>query len=380
MGRPAPREDYASTYYPNELDAAHAVPVDVGVGSELRGVDIQVRRERVYSIRGKVTGSSTKDFADYRNLTIVRRNEKAAFRSEILHQVQIDSRDGTFESPYLFPGTYVLHVGVGYSGSMNGGLMLLDRPSAVNGNLAGRMEVSIRDADVEGVVLELRPALEISGTIEVESNNPADMPRPTGPAQLGQLQVGLSEIDGLNGGGAVQPKSDGTFQLGWFEPARYLVGVENCPEGLYVKSVRFGAQDVLHAPLGLTSGGGGTLEILLGKSPAEVIGTTHILDSDQRQSVSVALWPVVPELGRRRTVRSVYAGGEGTFQFKDLAPGEYYLAAWEEVEYGLAENPDFRASVQREASKFTVQRGSRLTMDVDVIPRDRIAAEVAKFR
>jgi len=43
-----------TTFYPNSLDAQGAAPVDVAGGSEVSGVNIRVRKERVYSIRGKV--------------------------------------------------------------------------------------------------------------------------------------------------------------------------------------------------------------------------------------------------------------------------------------------------------------------------------------
>src|SRR5579862_2727642 len=42
-----------TTYYPNSPDAQGAAPVDVAGGSEMSGINIRVRKQKVYSIRGK---------------------------------------------------------------------------------------------------------------------------------------------------------------------------------------------------------------------------------------------------------------------------------------------------------------------------------------
>src|SRR5207253_10278594 len=49
----APKATDVTTFYPNALDAKSAAPVDVGAGGEIRGIEIRLRRERTYSIRGK---------------------------------------------------------------------------------------------------------------------------------------------------------------------------------------------------------------------------------------------------------------------------------------------------------------------------------------
>src|SRR5207248_2679210 len=49
---------YAATYYPSTMDSANAVPVDVGAGSEIRGIDIRLRKTQVFRIRGKVANAT----------------------------------------------------------------------------------------------------------------------------------------------------------------------------------------------------------------------------------------------------------------------------------------------------------------------------------
>ena len=60
--RPGRVENPASnvtTYYPDSVDAAGATALQVDAGSELRGIDIRIRRERVFSIRGLTIDAAT---------------------------------------------------------------------------------------------------------------------------------------------------------------------------------------------------------------------------------------------------------------------------------------------------------------------------------
>jgi Carboxypeptidase regulatory-like domain len=49
-----PQESYVLTYYPDSLDAATAVALDILPGTELRSVEIRLRKARTFRISGKV--------------------------------------------------------------------------------------------------------------------------------------------------------------------------------------------------------------------------------------------------------------------------------------------------------------------------------------
>src|SRR5258707_694389 len=58
-GRPnTSQEGNITTFYPNGTDAASGVPVDVAAGGEMRGVDIRLRKAKVYTVRGKAVDAS----------------------------------------------------------------------------------------------------------------------------------------------------------------------------------------------------------------------------------------------------------------------------------------------------------------------------------
>ena len=43
-------------------------------------------------------------------------------------------------------------------------------------------------------------------------------------------------------------------------------------------------------------------------------------------------------------------------------------------------NPEFRTAIQLDASKVSLKEGSRATVDLNVIPKDRVTAELAKLK
>src|SRR6202011_1002761 len=60
--RPAtkgPEEGFIPTYYPNAADAASSSPVDVGPGAEVRGIDMRLRKARVFKVEGRILNVAT---------------------------------------------------------------------------------------------------------------------------------------------------------------------------------------------------------------------------------------------------------------------------------------------------------------------------------
>src|SRR6185503_20253495 len=51
-----PEMVFTATYYPSTPDQLQAIPVDVTSGNEMRGIDIRLRKTRVFRIRGTVAG------------------------------------------------------------------------------------------------------------------------------------------------------------------------------------------------------------------------------------------------------------------------------------------------------------------------------------
>jgi hypothetical protein len=261
-GRVLNRASNVPTYYPDSVDPAGATALQIVAGSELRGIDIRMRQERVFSVRGLTIDAATGKPATTNLIALLKGGSQNGFGPT----PQTSSReDGTFELRNLLPGEYVL----------------VTSPNNPAEFAYGREEVSISDSDVIGVKLTLAKGTTVTGTVKLEGDGPPIRP-----------MIVLADVEETLGHSSnAQAADDGTFALHGVMPVRYAAIVDSLPEGVYVKSIRFGQQDVTRTMLDLTSGVSGTLDILLSPRAAEVSGTVRNKDGVAMTGLEVTLWP-----------------------------------------------------------------------------------------
>jgi protocatechuate 3,4-dioxygenase beta subunit len=368
-GRPgAGQEGNVTTFYPNGTDASSAAPIDVAAGGELRGIDIRLRRAKVYAVRGKVASPSGITQA---LVALVKKEDSGNAASALIGGGVTQLRpDGGFEYRGIVPGAYVLQV---VQATLNG-----NAPA----NVTGRVEVTVADANIDDLVLPMGPGPEITGTVKVEDGDIAALLKPAQntPMGLTRFTILLNDTEGLplNTPNA-QVKDDGTFRFNAVGTSKYLLNANQLPQGTYLKSARFGGQDVTHAPIDTTSGAGGTLDLVLSSKPAEVAGSVRNDKSEALGGVMVTLWPKTPEVSPTGGARLGFTDQNGGFRFQGLAPGDYYVAAWEDLEPGLAQSPDFMSHFTSEASAVKLTEGAHESRDLKLVPADKLLAEIAKL-
>jgi len=235
-----------------------------------------------------------------------------------------------------------------------------------------RQIVTVGSADVDDVVVEFRTGVDITGKISIEGAAPMS-PRPT------VLLASKERL--LNSVPRPQTNDDGTFAAHNIPPGQYEVVVASLPPGTYVKSISFNGRDVANAALDLTSGGGGTLDVVLAANAADIGGIVHGADGMPLETVIVTLWtPGAPMDGADAFVRSGLTGPAGKFSFGNLPPGEYLIAAWEELEYGLDLVTDFRIKFDSQAAMVKLDENEHANIEAPLIGRDAIETEVAKLQ
>ena len=102
-------EGYALTYYPGVVDVASASGIDVTAGAEQAGILIQLRKSRVFAIRGKAVDAATA--GPPRNVQIMalpKEMSGASVNMLLGRSLQQVRPDGSFEIRNLSPGAYVL--------------------------------------------------------------------------------------------------------------------------------------------------------------------------------------------------------------------------------------------------------------------------------
>jgi len=348
-GKPQPEADLA-TYYPAEADASRAVPVEIAAGGEVQGIEIHVRRAKVFSIRGKVSAPPNSNVGT-QSLTLSLKEGEPAYGWP--NQASVNAA-GMFEFQEVEAGHYVILAG---------------RAAANRGMpppLFGRTEVRVT-ADVDGVVLSMGPGITVGGTIRVEGKKPTEWPFIT-----------LLAVDGENGSYVRGVDSKGAFQFPQpVAPGPLHVRVDSVGPGLYLKSVTYGGQDALRAPLDLTGAPAGSLDIVLSSNVARISGKVTNEKGDPAGGVVVSVWPRKPNL--LEAVKSASTDRDGNFEIGDLAPGEYLVAGLEEIDPAFGQAMDFLQRLPGLAS-VVLEEGGHGSVDVKLISRERIAAEVAKLR
>ena len=373
------QEGNITTYYPNAADVSNAVPVDVSAGGEIRGMDIRLLRAKVYTVRGKATDAS--GLPQPAVVSFTRKEDSGNLIAVLGGGTSPIRPDGTFEFRNIVPGTYVLQL-----------LQLVTVNGGQPTNLTGRVEVTVGDANIEGLVLPLGPGPEITGTVKLEDGDISSLLKPAqntpgaGVAvnplvvQPGRLALNLMATENIPS--AIRPtqvKDDGTFQFSAVGTGKYVLNVISLPPGTYLKSARFAGQDVTNALIDTTSGNGGTLDILLSSKAASVTGSIQNEKGEPLAGVMATLWPKIPDASPTGGARVSFTDQSGGFQFKGLAPGDYEVAAWEDLDPGLAQSAEFLSHFTSDTSAVTLAEGATVSKDLKPVPADKVALEIAKL-
>jgi Carboxypeptidase regulatory-like domain len=316
-----PREDFVRTEDP--------LPIHLAPGAAIRDVEIRVRKSPVFRVRGHV--SNAKEYGHF-----ILSGESQSYGATF--------RDGAFAFESVAPGSYTLTVSPSF----------ITRPdhTLARPTLFCHLPVTVSDHDIDGIALELAPGPNVDGNIKIDGD--ARFDKPPRIAVTGSL-----------GFEWVTAKEDGTFGWTGLVPSEHPL-IFMAPDGFYTKSIQFNHQPVTNSRIDLSSGAGGTLEIVIAPNPATVSAT--ITDG---KNAKVALW-------NDAAFETSDADATGVAKFTHLAPGEYRIAAWQKVDPEFLRVPEFRARF--DAQKITLAEGSHVNVEVKPVPKSSSDAEVAKLQ
>ena len=157
LGLPAakqkgPEESYATTYYPGVTEPSAALALQVAAGAVLRSTNVRIRKAPSFRVRGKVSGALAGA------VQLLPKNSLDTFPLGI--NLNSNVREGTFEIAGVLPGVYVLQMQ-----SANG-------PRISGSAEMGRQEITVGNADVDDIILQLGPGADITGKISIDGPPP----------------------------------------------------------------------------------------------------------------------------------------------------------------------------------------------------------------
>jgi hypothetical protein len=335
-----PEPEYVPTFFPSATYAAGAVPVQVDAGRETGGIEIRLRKADTVRIRGRVVGAPEGKPAVVL-LSPAGVTDAALASLQGAKRAYSQEEDGAFELKGVVPGTYLL----------SASFVMPDLAVLVASTL-----VQVGGRHIDGLVLHPVVAPELAGSIEVADN---------AAAKLNNLQIGLEPVEYMGlGAASASAGPDGKFSLKGILPSRYFVQVRNLPEGSYVKSLRHGAQEVPEEGLDLTGEASGSLQVTLSLAGARVDGAVQ---TEEGKPVSGATVVLAPDSRRYSMFKETQTGENGSYSLKGVAPGEYKILAWENIEAGAYLDPEFLKRYEGKAEKLSLKENDRKPVSLKVI-------------
>lgn len=348
-------DNYVATFYPAATEATSAVPIEVGAGVQLRDIDIRLQKMRVVSVRGRVIDGRNSSPA--RDVAVMLSPRGAGFSYAARRASATRSNaDGTFEIRGVPAGSYILSVNRSGRGRGRG------RPDQSG---VARLPVEIGESDVEGLEVVIRDPLELSGVVRME---------PDEQVSLRGMRLTLIPADGITSGRAsARMEEDAGFRVLGLIPDNYRLSVYGLPEGTYLKSARLGNQEVLESGVDLTAGvAPGPLQLLLSSRAAAVSGV--VVDDDQQPAagVTVTLVPDSDRWSQTHLFKTAGTDQNGMFRLSGIAPGDYELYAWEQIESGAHQDPEFLEPFTDDGASISVEENSLETVQLEMITAEAV--------
>jgi hypothetical protein len=347
-GSPQGEEVYAPTYYPGTTEPQNATPISVGAGDEMTGMDLSIAPQRAFRVRGRVTPPPAADDRQTQRrgglqVLLLRRGSAGSFGRAFSQQADVEQAQGTFEFRAVLPGSYYL----------------MAATSDGRRWVTHREPLEVGRGDVEGLHVTIGPGMDLSGRLRIEGNVPL-------PANRVQVMVVPQEESNF-GVPSSAAGPDGTFLLPGLSAETYFLAVQGIGPGAFLKTARMGGEDVLETGITLPSKAGGQLEIVMSVNGGRIEGS--VLDSENLPAAAVTVVLVPPEKRRKNSTfyKTAVSDAQGRFTLQGIAPGDYKLFAWDDVDSGAWQDPEFLAPFEARGTKVAVTEGTTLAIEVKLI-------------
>jgi hypothetical protein len=355
----APAHYYVRAVSKNDAEATR---IHLRAGANIQNVRIVARQLQPRHVRGVVVRSGTGTIVDSASIAVVRRDAVPLYQNAV--SASASSQGGMFDVTIREPGDY----------------FVLATVRSRQGLLHGRKAIRVGDLDLDAGRIEIGPAFDIAGAVVMEDR--------TGAANIAAAPLFLKLYALTAGTPPVAPVSLATprrtFTVLGVTPGDYRVEVTpilSVPPGsllppslqnAYVKAIRLGTTDVLNGGLHLESAVDTSLEVIISMHGGTLDG--RALDESRKPAINAAINAMVvlvPDLARRTRgdlYRSVSADDSGRFQLRGLPPGDYKLFAWERVEDGAWQDPEFIRLYEDRGAPVRITEDRQQTMDATLIP------------
>ena len=145
------------------------------------------------------------------------------------------------------------------------------------------------------------------------------------------------------------------------------------PGTFYVKAARLGEQNVLDTGFEFTSGVTGVLTLVLNPNGGQIEGSVQNDKDEPSIGATVTLIPDAGHSSSPALFKTSETDQNGHFVIKGVAPGEYKVYAWEDIEEGAYQDADFMKPHEADGQAVSVKEKAHESVQLKVIPAERAA-------
>ncbi len=339
-------------YFPGSTDLANASPIDLITNTDIGGLDmVMVPPIAARHIRGVVIDGVTGQPVARASVRSTPRN----LSHEMSVSVGLTDEQGAFDIPGVVPGAYFIVATVGE-----------------DGDGMGYTPVDVGNSDLEKIAVVAKAGFDIAGKVVFEGTPAGDNGRP--PSVIPEIQ----RDPYIPGWPPPQPfgvpapnlQPDGSFIFKGVGPGNYRVSVREMGDSLsqriYFKSMRLGVVDVLNDGLHIDGKPESPLEIVIGADVGTLDGSVVNEKMEPVANATVAIVPDATPLHRPDLYKNLSTDLSGRFHTQGIAPGDYIVLAWEDVEYGAWQDPEFVRMYESRGTRIHIGEGRSETIQVTV--------------
>ena len=225
-------------------------------------------------------------------------------------------------------------------------------------------EVMVDGNDVSGLELLLQPGLRLSGRVAFEARTL--MP----PDDLAAIQLRL--IDPSGAAPSIPPgrtRPDGTVEFGGIVPGAYGLMSSLSDRGWWLRSAMVDGRDIMDSSLEFGATGDVTgMVVTFSHRRTELSGTLQGPSSVPAPDYFVVVFPRDRGLWRAgaRRIQSTRPATDGTFVFKDLPSGDYFIGALTDLEPSDLADVGFLESLIPASVPIHLDEGEKKTQSLQI--------------